>query len=642
MNGEGSLFRSPSATAAAYMATRNTQMLSYLCHLVDNNCNGGVPSLYPIDEDYIPIYMVNQLQRLGLSTRFPNIINDMLEHIHREYNAHKPSELCGLIPENIYKSSLAFQLLRFHGYKVSARKFCWFLNDEYALKYIEENHEKFTSILYNLYRATYLMFESEDELQKLRSFSRKLLAKSSLISQNVDDNIMLWPSLHEKIKCELATPWLARMDHLEHREWIESANKGNPLWLGKSSYFRIPCLDDGELIQLAKENYELRQKVYQKELGELIRWSKICGLMDMGFAREKTTYCYFAVASATSLPYDSYVRLIVAKSAVLVTIFDDYFDMVGSLDELQILANAVKRWNIKGLKSHGKILFDALDSFVTEVANKYFDQYGIDIVDNLQKIWYEVVDSWLTEATWSKTGHIPPMASYLETGMISIAAHILVLQASCFLTPSLSPHKLNPFEHEYITKLLMISCRLLNDLQSYEKEVKDGKINSVHIYMKENPEANIEDAIHYVENLLEETKMKLLELALMDGNDVEDLPKPCKRLHLTALKVFQMFFNSANHFDSKDSLLNDINKAIFIPLEPHTSLHHSEPQPLLPPPKKPRLVINSYNKVSMKYHGPWKPNHRFHCTFPAISTGSRRMVPLMKVYSSKFNFFVTH
>uniref|UniRef100_A0A803LPR9 Terpene synthase metal-binding domain-containing protein n=1 Tax=Chenopodium quinoa TaxID=63459 RepID=A0A803LPR9_CHEQI len=350
------------------------------------------------------------------------------------------------------------------------------------------------------------------------------------------------------------------MDHLEHREWIESANKGNPLWLGKSSYFRIPCLDDGELIQLAKENYELRQKVYQKELGELIRWSKICGLMDMGFAREKTTYCYFAVASATSLPYDSYVRLIVAKSAVLVTIFDDYFDMVGSLDELQILANAVKRWNIKGLKSHGKILFDALDSFVTEVANKYFDQYGIDIVDNLQKI----------------------------------------------------------------------------------KEVKDGKINSVHIYMKENPEANIEDAIHYVENLLEETKMKLLELALMDGNDVEDLPKPCKRLHLTALKVFQMFFNSANHFDSKDSLLNDINKAIFIPLEPHTSLHHSEPQPLLPPPKKPRLVINSYNKVSMKYHGPWKPNHRFHCTFPAISTGSRRMVPLMKVYSSKFNFFVTH
>uniref|UniRef100_A0A803LLB9 Uncharacterized protein n=1 Tax=Chenopodium quinoa TaxID=63459 RepID=A0A803LLB9_CHEQI len=160
--------------------------------------------------------------------------------------------------------------------------------------------------------------------------------------------------------------------------------------------------------------------------------------------------------------------------------------------------------------------------------------------------------------------------------------------------------------------------------------------------MKENPEANVEDAIHYVENLLEETKMKLLELALMDGNDGEELPNPCKRLHLTALKVFQMFFNSANHFDSKDSLLNDINKAIFIPLEPHTSLYRSEPH--LRPPKKTRLVINLYNNVSMKYHihGPWKPNHRFHCTFPAISTGSRRMVPLVKVYSSNFNFFVTH
>lgn len=34
---------------------------------------------------------------------------------------------------------------------------------------------------------------------------------------------------------------------------------------------RISCLDDEDLIQLAKENYELRQKVYEKELEELTR-----------------------------------------------------------------------------------------------------------------------------------------------------------------------------------------------------------------------------------------------------------------------------------------------------------------------------------------------------------------------------------
>lgn len=654
LSGNGSLFRSPSATAAAFMATGNPQTMSYLCNVV-RSCNGGVPSMYPMDEDYVTIYMVHQLQRLGLSTHFPDQINEMLEHIHREYNTYEPSKTCGLIPATIYKSSLAFQLLRLQGYKVSARKFCWFLHDEYALKYIEDNYEKFASTMYSLYRATNLMFESEEELQELRSFSRKLLAKSSNLSQSTGDGLMLWPHLQKKIKCELTTPWLARMDHLEHRHWIEATNKDSPLWLGKSSYYRISCLNDKDLLQLAKDNYELRQKVYQKELDELIRWSKMYGLMDMGFAREKTTYCYFAVSSVTFLPHDSYVRLIVAKSAVLITVFDDYFDMEGALDELQILANAVKRWDNKGLKSHNRILFNALDNFVNEVANKYFDLHGFDIRNNLQNMWYEVVASWLTEATWSKTGQIPSMASYLDIGAISIAAHLIVLQASCFLTPCLSPHKLNPSEYGDITKLLMVSCRLLNDLQSYEKEVKDGKINSILLYLKENPGAKLEDAIRYIESILEKSKLKLLEHALMDEYD-DGLPKPCKMLHLTALKVFQMFFNSGNHFDSKDSLLNNINKGIFVPLEEHTSLnpninkatfvplledHYSlNPSKSLVPYSRPKKIVslnNFHNNISMKCQCRRPQLQMFSMTF-AASLGRDRV--RMKV--SPNLFFVTN
>ncbi|KAL2931990.1 S-linalool synthase [Bienertia sinuspersici] len=156
--------------------------------------------------------------------------------------------------------------------------------------------------------------------------------------------VILYKAVMAKIKCELAIPWMARMEHLEHRDWIEANIKG-PVW-----------------------------------------WSTIYGLMDMGFAREKSTYCYFAVASTTSLPYDSDVRLIVAKSAILITVFDDYFDMEGSLNELHFLADAVHRWNNKGLKGHSKILFDALDTFVSEIAENYFAQNGVDITDNIRKL----------------------------------------------------------------------------------------------------------------------------------------------------------------------------------------------------------------------------------------------------------------
>ena len=66
----------------------------------------------------------------------------------------------------------------------------------------------------------------------------------------------------------------------------------------------------------------------------------------MKFAREKSTYCYFAIAAATTLPQDSYVRTVVAKSGVLITVADDFFDLKGSLSELESLTDAIGRYPV--------------------------------------------------------------------------------------------------------------------------------------------------------------------------------------------------------------------------------------------------------------------------------------------------------
>ena len=64
----------------------------------------------------------------------------------------------------------------------------------------------------------------------------------------------------------------------------------------------------------------------------------------MGFGREKTAYCYFAVAASTSVPHDDYeIRMMVAKSAIVITVADDFYDMEGSLDDLEKITDAVQR-----------------------------------------------------------------------------------------------------------------------------------------------------------------------------------------------------------------------------------------------------------------------------------------------------------
>ncbi|KAJ6767149.1 ENT-COPALYL DIPHOSPHATE SYNTHASE CHLOROPLASTIC [Salix purpurea] len=589
LHADGSLFQSPSATARAFMATGNKDCLNYLRALAQRSTN-GVPQTYPMDEELLRLCMVNQLQKLGLAEHFEQEIEGLLEQVYRNYVNQDQSRpnLKNSIAAQLYKDSLAFCLLRMHGFSVSPWMFCWFLREEEVQDQIERNHEYFSSVILNVYRATDLMFPGDHVLEEARSFSRKLLEKT-ISTANKDQHIVPFPSFQSVIKHELRFPWMARLDHLEHRMWMEEKNNSG-LWMGKTCFHRLSCLQNDKLKQLAAQNYEVRQTIYRSELEELTRWSKSWGLSDMGFGREKTAYCYFAVAASTPVPHDYEIRMMVAKSAIVITVADDFYDMEGSLDDLEKITDAVQRWDAKGLSGHSKTIFDALDSLVNELARKYFRKHGTDITNSLRDIWSETFASWFTEAKWSKTGFIPAAEEYLETGMVSIASHTLVLPASCFLNPSIPIYKLNPAQYESITELLMVIPRLLNDIQSYKKEQKEGKTNFVLLHLKENPEADIEDSIAYTREILEKKKKELLEHALMDG--FNDFSKPCRHLHLSCVKVFQMFFDSSNRYDSNTEMFHDIQKAFYIPVE----IGAPKPLPLHSGSKK------RYPTVAANYH----------------------------------------
>ncbi|XP_062109901.1 (E,E)-geranyllinalool synthase-like [Humulus lupulus] len=630
---EGSLFQSPSATARAFMATGNPKCLHYLQSLVrtfSNNNITGVPATYPTNEDLIKLCIINHVQRLGLTELFTREIEQVLHQVYKNYGKldgktfMKLYHSDAMLQLQILKDSLAFRLLRMHGYKVFPRNICWFLNNEEIKNHIETNYEYFWVMLFNLYRATDLAFQGEFELGEARKFSRKLLEKSSSMGPG-DHN-----PFYNLIEHELSLPWMARLDHLEYRFWIEET-KTDVLWMGKTSFQRLLSLHNEEVVSLAILNYEFRQSLYKTELEQLTRWSNDWGLSKMGFGREKTTYCYFAVAAACcSLPYDSPVRIMVAKSAILITVADDFFDMKGSLiSELKCFTEAIQRWDGEGLCDVSKKIFDALDNLVREMATKYLEEENNhdDITNRLREIWYETILSWLAESKWIESGIVPSMDEYLQVGMTSIATHTLLLPASCFLKPSLpNSQLLRPTEYESITKLVMIICRLLNDTQSIEKEKDEGKPNSVTVYMKENPEVEMEEAIKYLKEILNKKKKELLEHVLIDG--FTNLPKQCRLLYLSCLKVFQMFFNSSNRYDSDTEMLEDIGKAIYIPLKLASKKNlrrFPKPPPDLPHSKSTitkcsmnmyhfsrpskHFVMNELCLYSHKNVGNWKMTH---------------------------------
>ncbi|KAJ0808596.1 putative alpha-farnesene synthase [Helianthus annuus] len=563
---DGSLFQSPAATAQAYMSTGNQKCLVYLNSLVEK-CPNGVPQKYPMDKELVELSMVDQVQRLGLSEYFSDEIDYILRKVYRSYKVqeYSPKDY-RTMAEKLYKDSLAFRLFRMHGYNICPSTFCWFLQDDEILRHLEHNYGQFTSLLYSVYKATDVIFFEETEVHEARSFSRKMLQKISATKNIHYDNIVIFPNLLQMICEELSTPWIARLEHLDQRMWIEQ-NKEGPLWIGKASFYRLSCVHNMDLMQLALQNYKFKQLIYQNELEELKRWSKKWGLTEMGFGREKTLYCYFAISASTSLPHDSLIRMLVAKSAILITVADDFFDMRGTLEELHLLMDAINRWDGNGLSGPSKVIFDVLDDLVKDVTKTLVLRGKIDLTEDFRGLWRETFNSWLTETTWGKSGYIPSVDEYLQTSMISIATHVLVLTSSCFLNPSLPENKVKPQVYENITQSLMATTRLLNDIQSYQKEKEEGTMNLVLLHFNQNPNASMDCSISEVKKLLEEKRNELLKHVFTDDDD-GDFPNQWRHLHLSCFKVFQMLFNSGNLYDTDFELQSDIEKAIYVSPKP--------------------------------------------------------------------------
>ena len=61
------------------------------------------------------------------------------------------------------------------------------------------------------------------------------------------------------------------------------------------------------------------------------------------FARQKSAYCYFSAAATLFSPELSDARMSWAKNGVLTTVIDDFFDIGGSIEELENLIQLVEK-----------------------------------------------------------------------------------------------------------------------------------------------------------------------------------------------------------------------------------------------------------------------------------------------------------
>ncbi|KAK4388989.1 Cis-abienol synthase, chloroplastic [Sesamum angolense] len=566
----GSLFNSPATTAAAFIHTQDNNCFQYL-HSVLITFKTWVPTVYPIDV-YARLRMVDTLQRLGVDRYFQSEIDSILEETYRLWQ-QKEEEIF----TDITCCAMAFRLLRIQGYEVSSDELAAFVDQERFFDTVSPQMGGVATVL-ELYRASQVQIsEEESSLERIHAWTSKFL-KQQLLNKTIP-NKQLQKQVNYELKNFHGIP-----DRVGNRRSLELYDMDNYQVL-KTAY-RCPAIHNEDLFLFSRQDFNICQSQYQKELEQLERWYKDCRLDSLKFGRSVVNISHFLTCAILADPLLSDARLSYAKSIVLVTCLDDFFDHHGSREEsLKILELTKQYVNEQPATAYGseevEILFTALYNTVNEVAAKAYIEQGRCVKHLLVSLWVEMLTSFMREMD-SRSDETPPSVDeYLSFAWLSISCRSCILTSIHFLGINLSEDMVMSPEFTSLCMHVSFVARLLNDLQTFKvrfllnssresasKKEEERKLNSVILMQaahKDGGGISEEDAIWEIKKIVEFNRRKLLQMVYQRNGSI--VPRECKDIFWKTSKIAYYLYSSGDEFTSPQEMMEDMKSLIYKPLE---------------------------------------------------------------------------
>uniref|UniRef100_N1R153 Ent-kaurene synthase-like protein 3 n=1 Tax=Aegilops tauschii TaxID=37682 RepID=N1R153_AEGTA len=275
-------------------------------------------------------------------------------------------------------------------------------------------------------------------------------------------------------------------------------------------------------------------------------WVRESRLNRLPFARQKLAYFYLSAASTMFPPELSDARILWAKNGALTTVVDDFFDVGGSKDELENLTALVEMWEHQ------------------EETEYYSEQVEI-VFSAIYSSWQELLRNMMTEVEWRTGGYVPTLDEYIENAVVTFALGPIVLPALYFVGPKITESMVIDPEYSELFRLTSTCGRLLNDVQTYEREYKEGKLNSVSLLVLHNDGSlTIPEARRKLQKPIDTCRRDLLRLVLREDDAV---PRPCKELFWNICKTCYFFYYQGDAFSCQEEKAGAVDAVIHDPLQ---------------------------------------------------------------------------
>ncbi|XP_031265517.1 (-)-germacrene D synthase-like [Pistacia vera] len=424
--------------------------------------------------------LVDAIQRLGVSYHFQTYIDQILEKV---YKAHEDS---GLQNENddLYSISLEFRLLRQHGYNISSA--------DIFNKFKDNNGDFKASLaedirgILSFYEATHFRVHGETILDEALVFTTTLL--ESMATQ-------LSSPLAAHVKHALYKPLRKGLPRVEARQYM--------------TIYQEDSLHNEVLLTFAKLDFNILQKVHQKELSDITRWWKTLDVENkLPFARDRLVELYFWIMGVYFEPDYGLARRILCKVIAMISILDDIYDVHGTIEELKLFTAAIERWDVSAmhqLPEYMKITYGALLDVYGEIEKDMAFKgklYRLDYAKDVMKI---LVRNYFNEAKWCDKKYVPTIEEYLSValltgGHLTLAATSFVGMGDVVTQESFDWVISNP----KIVKASSIIGRLMDDIAGHKDEQKRAHVASaVECYMNQH-NVSEEEAVKLLRELVED------------------------------------------------------------------------------------------------------------------------------------------
>ncbi|KAE8678068.1 Delta-cadinene synthase isozyme A [Hibiscus syriacus] len=392
--------------------------------------------------------LIDTIKRLGVSYHFEREIEEALHNVYEHHYNYDQS---------LEATSLRFRLLRESGFNAPCETFSKFKDDEGNFSKSLTSDVKG---LLELYEAAHLLVHGEVILEEALAFTTTHL--------------------------ELAKA-------AGNLEYPLSTLVSNALY--QPIRKTLPRLEARRLIAIYQEDAS-HDKTLLKFAGKLINdsvfcfrwWKDLDFATKLPFARDRLVELYFWMLGMYFEPKYSFAREILTKVVTMISIMDDIYDSYGKFEELQLLTDAIQRWDddcVNQLPDYMKLFYKPLLDLYKEVeeamgrqGQSYCVQYSINQFKQLS-------ESYFAEVKWYNENYVPTMEEYMRVGVISAATTAINVTSLVGMGSLLTPEIFNWSSNDpKIIVACAVHARLFDDIVTHKE--RGHCASAVECYMREH------------------------------------------------------------------------------------------------------------------------------------------------------------